>query len=64
MLRIVVKEGENIDRALHRYKRKHKKVKQMQELRSRKYFSKKSIVKRELLKKAAYKEKYIREQEE
>lgn len=62
MLRIVVKEGENIDRAIQRYKRKFRKVKQMQELRNRKYFSKKSILKREQLKKAEYKEKFIREQ--
>ncbi len=64
MLRIVVKEGENIDRALKRYKRKFKNVKQMQELRSRKHYSKKSVLRREEIKKAEYKQKILREQAE
>ncbi|MGB2224426.1 MAG: 30S ribosomal protein S21 [Polaribacter sp.] len=64
MLRIVVKEGENIDRALKRYKRKFKNVRQMQELRSRKHYSKKSVLRREEIKKAQYKQKFLREQAE
>ena len=64
MLRIVVKEGENIDRALKRYKKKFKNVKQMQELRSRKHYSKKSVLRREEIKKAEYKQKFLREQAE
>lgn len=64
MLKIIVKEGENIDRALKRYKRKYKNVKQMQELRERKHFSKKSVLRREEVKKAEYKEKYLREKNE
>ena len=64
MLRIVVKEGENIDRALKRYKRKFKNVKQMQELRSRKHYSKKSVLRREEIKKAEYKQQILREQAE
>ncbi|MFY0602819.1 MAG: 30S ribosomal protein S21 [Flavobacteriaceae bacterium] len=64
MLKIVVKEGENIDRALKRYKRKFKNVKQMQELRSRKHFSKKSVIRREEVKKAEYKERYLRSKNE
>ncbi len=64
MLRIVVKEGENIDIALKRYKRKFKNVRQMQELRSRKHYSKKSVLRREEIKKAQYKQKFLREQAE
>lgn len=64
MLRIVVKEGENIDRALKRYKRKFKNVRQIQELRSRKHYSKKSVLRREEIKKAQYKQKFLREQAE
>ena len=64
MLRIVVKEGENIDRALKRYKRKFKNVRQLQELRSRKHYSKKSVLRREEIKKAQYKQKFLREQAE
>ncbi|WP_378178605.1 30S ribosomal protein S21 [Aquimarina sp. SS2-1] len=61
MLKIEVKEGENIDRALKRYKRKYRNVKQLQELRERSYYKKKSTQRREQFKKAQYKEKYIRE---
>ncbi len=64
MLRIEVKEGENIDKALKRYKRKYRNVKQLQELRERSYYTKKSSQKREQLKKAQYKEKYLRENSE
>ncbi|MDY8134270.1 30S ribosomal protein S21 [Aquimarina sp. 2201CG5-10] len=61
MLRIQVKEGENIDRALKRYKRKCKDVKLVQEIRSRKEYIKKSVKMREQLKKAQHKAKYLRE---
>ena len=60
MLRIIVKEGENIERALKRYKRKHRNVKLRDELRERKHFKKPSIKKREQLQKAQYKEKLFR----
>ena len=33
MLKIIVKDGENIERALKRYKRKHRNIKVMQNLR-------------------------------
>ncbi|MHA7055713.1 30S ribosomal protein S21 [Aquimarina sp. M1] len=64
MLRIEVKEGESIDRALKRYKRKYRNVKQLQELRARNFYTKKSTQRREQLKKAQYREKYIRENSE
>ncbi|WP_196889459.1 30S ribosomal protein S21 [Aureivirga sp. CE67] len=56
MLIIPVKEGENIDRALKRYKRKYRNTKVLQELRANKQYTKKSIAKREQLIKAKYKE--------
>ncbi|WP_196894081.1 30S ribosomal protein S21 [Aureivirga marina] len=56
MLIIPVKEGENIDRALKRYKRKYRNTKVLQELRNKKQYKKKSIAKREQLIKAKYKE--------
>lgn len=61
MLRIQIKEGENIDRALKRYKRKCKNVKLVQEIRGRKEYVKKSVKMREQIKKAQHKAKYIRE---
>jgi small subunit ribosomal protein S21 len=56
MLIIPVKEGENIDRALKRYKRKYRNTKQLQELRRRKEFKKPSSRKREQLINAKYKQ--------
>jgi small subunit ribosomal protein S21 len=63
MLKIEVKEGENIDRAIKRYRRKHKNVKLMQQIREYKQFTKKSEERRQTIKKAQYKEKYLRELE-
>lgn len=61
MLRIVVKEGENIERALKRYKRKFRDVKVLQELRERKQFTKPSVANRAQRKKAAYIEQLFKE---
>ncbi|WP_418509124.1 30S ribosomal protein S21 [Corallibacter sp.] len=54
MLRIEIKEGENIERALKRYKRKHRNVKVMQNIREKQYFTKPSIRRRREVQKAAY----------
>lgn len=61
MLKIIVKEGENIDRALKRYKRKFRDVKVLQELRERKQYVKPSVLRRAEIKKAAYKEQLLKE---
>ena len=60
MLRIEVKSGENIERALKRYKRKYKATKRLEEIRERKEFTKKSVKRRRTIKKAAYREKFLR----
>ncbi|MFC5194641.1 30S ribosomal protein S21 [Bizionia hallyeonensis] len=54
MLRIEIKEGENIERALKRYKRKHRNVKVMQNLREKQYFTKPSVKRRREVQKAEY----------
>jgi small subunit ribosomal protein S21 len=54
MLIIPVKEGENIDRALKRFKRKFDKTGVKRQLQTRKQFNKPSIVKRAQLQKAQY----------
>jgi len=54
MIKIEIKEAENIERALKRYKRKHRNVKIMQLLRERQYFTKPSVVKRRQVQKASY----------
>ena len=63
MLIIPVKEGENIDRALKRFKRKFDRTGTMRQLRSRKQFTKPSVVKRAQVQKAQYIQ-HLRDQEE
>ena len=62
MLIIPVKEGENIDRALKRYKRKTRNTKVLNQLRENKQFTKKSVKRRRQIEKAAYKQN-LRDQE-
>lgn len=64
MLVIQVKEGDNIERALKKYKRKYEKTKVLRELRNRKNFTKPSIENREQKKKAIYVEAMKRNAEE
>jgi len=54
MIVIPMKEGENIERALKRFKRKFEKTGVIRELRTRQAFLKPSVVKREEKKKAIY----------
>ena len=54
MLIIPIKEGENIDRALKRFKRKFDRTKTMKNLRARKQFDKPSVIKRAQNIKASY----------
>lgn len=54
MLRIPVNEGENIDRALKRYKRKFLKTTIKNQLQDRKEFKKPSVVRRAQIQKAQY----------
>ena len=57
MIIVPIKEGENIDRALKKFKRKFEKTGVVKELRNRQAFTKDSIVRREQLIKAVYKQK-------
>ncbi|MCE2611717.1 30S ribosomal protein S21 [Flavobacteriaceae bacterium D16] len=59
MLKINLKPGENIDRALKRYKRKVRNVKQMDEIRERKQYTKPSKKRREQIKKAKFRQEYL-----
>lgn len=63
MLIIPVKEGENIERALKKYKKKFDKTNVMRELRSRKEFTKPSVVGRQERIRAAYRERMISAQQ-
>lgn len=57
MLIIPVKEGESIERALKKYKKKYDKTNVIRKLRDRKEFKKPSVVKRQAMIKAIYKQK-------
>jgi small subunit ribosomal protein S21 len=57
MLIIKVEGNDNIEKALKKYKRKFDKTKILRELRNRKEYTKKSVNKREGLKKAVYLQK-------
>ncbi len=54
MIIVPVKEGENVERALKRFKRKFEKTGVVKELRSRQAFTKPSVVRRAEIKKAIY----------
>lgn len=59
MIKIELKPGENIERALKRYKRKVRNVKMMDEIRERREYTKKSKKRREQLKKAKFRQEYL-----
>ena len=61
MIIMPVKEGENIERALKKFKRKYERTGVLKELRARQYFTKPSIAKRDKMAHAIYVEKLHRE---
>lgn len=63
MLIIPVKEGENIDRALKRFKRKFDRTGTMRQLRKRQQFTKPSVERRQQVLKARYIQ-HLRDREE
>lgn len=63
MIIVPVKEGESIDRALKKYKKKFEKTGVVKELRNRQKFTKPSIVNREQRLKAIYVQKLRQEEE-
>ncbi len=54
MIIMPIKEGENIERALKKFKRKYEKTGVLKELRRRQYFTKPSILNREQKRHAIY----------
>lgn len=63
MLIVPVKEGENIERALKKFKKKFERTGTMREVRARKHYTKPSVARRLQKEKAVYREKYVRENE-
>ncbi|MBP3383190.1 MAG: 30S ribosomal protein S21 [Tidjanibacter sp.] len=64
MIIMPVKEGENIERALKKFKRKYERTGVLKELRARQYFAKPSVTKRIQMQHAVYVEKMHRMDEE
>ena len=62
MIIVNVKEGESLDRALKRFKKKFEKTGVLRELRSRQAYEKKSVTRRIQVKKAIYKQALQREE--
>ena len=54
MIIVEIKDGENIERALKRFKRKFERTGIIKEIRSRQAYKKPSIERREIRKKAIY----------
>jgi len=63
MLIVPVKEGENIERALKKFKKKFERTGTVRQLRARQQFDKPSIIRREQIKKAIYVEKMQRDEQ-
>ena len=63
MIIMPVKEGENIEKALKKFKRKYERTGVLKELRRRQYFTKPSVAKREARQRAIYVEHTYRQEE-
>ena len=63
MIIMPVKEGENIERALKKFKRKYEKTGVLKQLRARQHFTKPSVTKRKNKLHAIYVQKMQRDEE-
>lgn len=63
MLIIQVKEGESIEKALKKYKKKFERTGTMKQLRARQKFTKPSVEKREQRLKAIYRNQMFKDEE-
>ena len=64
MIKIPIKEGENIERALKRFKRKFERTGILKQVRERQAYTKPSVTRRKQLIKAAYVEQLKRNERE
>ena len=64
MLIVQVKDGESIDRALKRYKRKYDKTGVVKQLRYRQQFTKPSVIHRQGKLRAAHKQRLLSKEEQ
>ena len=59
MLQVQVKEGEGVEKALKKLKKKFEKTQTLRELRKRQVLTKPSVVRREIIKRAKHKQRII-----
>ena len=64
MLIVQVKDGESIDRALKRYKRKYDTTGVVRQLRARQQFVKPSVIERQVKIRAAHKQRLLSQEEQ
>ncbi len=57
MIIVPLKDGDNIEKALKKFKRKIEKTGVIKELRDRKFFTKQSVQKRDVVKRAIHRQK-------
>ena len=60
MIIIPIKEGENIERALKKFKKKFERTGVLKTLRERKHFTKPSVKKKKEIEKAVYREQMLK----
>jgi small subunit ribosomal protein S21 len=63
MIIVPIKEGENLERALKKFKRKFEKTGVVKELRERQFFTKPSIERRQEIIHAVYKQQILQKEE-
>lgn len=63
MLIVHLKEGESIERAVKRYRKKYKKTRVLQNLRNNMYYTKPSRARKEKIERAIHKNQYLLEEE-
>ena len=61
MIVVEIKDGETLDKALRRYKKKFEKTRILKEVRRRAYYTKPSVENRERVKRAVRRSQYILE---
>ena len=63
MIIVEIKDGEPLDKALRRFKKKFERIGILKEVRRRMYFTPPSVANREVVKKAVRRQRYINDQE-
>ncbi|MBI3500387.1 MAG: 30S ribosomal protein S21 [Bacteroidetes bacterium] len=63
MLHVQIKEGEGVEKALKKLKKKFEKTGILRELRSRQVFTKPSIKRREIIKRAKHRQRQAQSEE-